>query len=251
MGDTAIQWTDKTWNPITGCTQVSPGCDHCYAMTLHNMRHNVYTQNGGSWPNTTKPMPKQYSVPFSQVQLFPDRLEDPLHWRKPQMVFVNSMSDLFHQDIPDEFIQQVFQTMNKAPQHIFQVLTKRPSRAALIANKLTWTSNIWLGTSIENNQYTWRADKLRQVPAAVRFISAEPLLGELTNLNLDGIHWLIAGAESGEGARPMNEDWVRFLRDLCQQYHTAFFYKQNAIRGHKLSLPELDGRQWIEYPKAA
>jgi protein gp37 len=183
------------------------------------------------------------------LKLWPERLSWPLTWKKPQMIFVNSMSDLFHKDIPDEYIQQVFAIMNKAQHHTFQVLTKRPSRAALIAHKLTWTPNIWLGTSIERNDYIWRAEKLRLVPAAIRFISAEPLLGELTNLDLTGIDWLITGAESGRGARPMDENWVRFLRDRCVASDTAFFYKQKLVRGKKFPLPELDGCTWQEYPQ--
>jgi protein gp37 len=240
-GITSIEWTNRSWNPTTGCTRVSAGCDHCYAFSLHDMRHQA-VQDGA-----TK-LPAQYSKPFSEIQLFPDRLQDPLKWKTPAKVFVNSMSDLFHKDIPDEFIQQVFAVMNQAERHTFQVLTKRPSRAALMASKLTWTSNIWLGTSIESDQVVWRADKLREVPAAIRFISAEPLLGELAHLNLSNIHWLIAGAESGRGARPMNLDWARFLRDRCQSNEVAFFLKQYAVNGKKLSLPELDGRIWNEFP---
>jgi protein gp37 len=164
------------------------------------------------------------------------------------MIFVNSMSDLFHKDIPDEYIARVFETMNRAHWHTFQVLTKRPSRAALIAHKLNWTPNIWLGTSVESNDYIWRVDKLTATPAHIKFISAEPLLGELTNLQLSGVDWLIAGAESGHHARPMNEDWVRHLRNLCQEYDTAFFYKQNAVRGRKIPTPALDGVAWKQYP---
>lgn len=236
MGTTSIEWTDRSWNPITGCTEVSPGCDHCYARTLAERFRGVSGNH--------------FEQGFD-LKLWPDRLALPYSWKKPQMIFVNSMSDLFHKDVPDEYIQAVFATMNNTPHHTYQVLTKRPSRAALMADRLEWTPNIWLGTSIENNDYIWRADKLRQVPAAVHFISAEPLLGELKNLNLEDIDWLIAGAESGRGARPMNEDWVRFLRDLCTQNGTAFFYKQKLVKGKKQPLPTLDGRQWQEYPKTA
>jgi protein gp37 len=236
VGTTSIEWTNKTWNPVTGCTEVSPGCDHCYARTLAERFRGV---------------PGNHFEQGFDLKLWPDRLSLPYSWKKPQMIFVNSMSDLFHKDIPEDYIQAVFATMNNNPQHIFQVLTKRPSRAALMADRLNWTLNIWLGTSIENNDYIWRADKLRQVPANIRFISAEPLLGELTGLNLSGIDWLIAGAESGRGARPMNEDWVRFLRDRCQEAGTAFFYKQKLVKGKKFALPLLDGRQWQEYPKTA
>lgn len=232
-GKTSIEWSDKTWNPVTGCTEVSPGCDNCYARTFAER-----------WRGTP-------GHPYEQgfdLKLWPDRLLVPLHWKKPSKIFVNSMSDVFHKDVPDDFIAKIFETMRMCPQHIFQVLTKRPSRAALMAHQLYWAPNIWMGTSIESNDYVWRADKLREVPAAVRFISAEPLLGALTGLDLSNIDWLIAGAESGHGARPMDLDWVRFLRDRCMVSGTKFFYKQNAIRGKKVPLPFLDGRQWIEYP---
>ncbi len=262
-GKTSIEWTDDSWNPVTGCTQVSPGCDHCYAMVLHNHRHEIYSKNDGCWTLGGKPMPPQYAKPFSEIQLFSNRLDAPLHWRKPRKIFVNSMSDLFHKDIPLEFIIQVFRTMNAAHWHTFQVLTKRPSRVALHAHELPWSSNILLGTSIEDNAQVWRADKLRQVhqnllmvhqkseaPILPRlFISAEPLLGELTHLHLESIAWLIAGAESGDGARRMDEDWVRFLRDRCVDDGVAFFYKQNATSGgHKIPTPKLDGRIWTQFP---
>jgi len=232
----SIEWCSSTWNPVTGCTEVSPGCDHCYARTFAERFRGV--------PGNP------YKQGFD-LKLWPDRLALPYHWKKPRMIFVNSMSDLFHKDVPDEYIEQVFFVMNQNNHHIFQVLTKRPSRAALIAHKVKWTPNIWLGTSVENNDYIWRVDKVRQTPAAIKFISAEPLLGELTNLQLSGINWLIAGAESGHGARPMNVDWVRHLRDLCQEYHVAFFLKQFAKNGHKIPLPELDGKVWNEFPGRA
>jgi protein gp37 len=252
MGTTTIEWTatyntdgslqskGKTWNPVTGCTKVSPGCDHCYAETIAERFRGV--------PGSA------YEQGFD-LKLWPARLALPSTWTKPQMVFVNSMSDLFHKDIPDDYILQVFDAMVESDKHIYQVLTKRPSRLAntSLLNKILekygqWPAHVWYGTTIESNAYVWRADQLRKVPAHTRFISAEPLLGELTNLSLDGIHWLIAGAESGRGARPMNEDWVRFLRDRCQGTGTAFFYKQKLVKGKKSPLPELDGRQWQEYP---
>jgi len=231
--DSKIEWTDSSWNPVTGCTKVSPGCDHCYAETFAERFRGV---------------PGNHFEQGFDLKLWPDRLTLPLTWKRPRKIFVNSMSDLFHQDVPDDFIAQVFAVMNEASRHTFQILTKRPSRAALMAQTLTWTPNIWMGTSIENDGYVWRADKLRQVPAALRFISAEPLLGELTRLNLEGIDWLIAGAESGHGARPMNEDWVRFLRDRCIDEDVAFFYKQHAKNGRKIPTPVLDGRIWTQFP---
>jgi len=234
MGATStIEWTDSSWNPVTGCTKVSPGCDHCYAETFAERFRGV---------------PGNHFEQGFDLKLWPDRLTLPLTWKRPRKIFVNSMSDLFHQDVPDDFIAQVFAVMNEASRHTFQILTKRPSRVALMAHTLTWTPNIWMGTSIENESYVWRADKLRQVPAALRFISAEPLLGELASLNLDGINWLIAGAESGHGARPMDENWVRFLRDRCIDDGVAFFYKQNAHKGRKIPTPELDGRIWTQFP---
>ena len=229
----AIEWTDATWNPVTGCTEVSPGCDHCYARTIAERFRGV--------PN------HPYEQGFD-LKLHPDRLDLPLKWHKPRRIFVNSMSDLFHKDIPDEYIARVFETMNKAQHHIFQVLTKRPSRAVLIAHQLRWTPNIWIGTSIETNQYIWRADKLRQIPAHVRFISAEPLLGPLDDLNLEGIHWLISGGESGPRYRPCDPEWVRSLRDRCLSSGVAFFHKQWGGRTPKSGGRMLDGRIWDEMP---
>ena len=196
-----IEWTDATWNPVTGCTEVSPGCDHCYA--------RVFAERFRDVP----------SHPYEQgfdLRLWPERLELPLQWKKPRRIFVNSMSDLFHQDVPDEYIFQVFEVMRRADQHVFQVLTKRSARLAKLAPQLPLPSHIWIGVSVETLRYQWRVDHLRQVPAHVRFISAEPLLGSLHELDLTDIHWLIAGGESGPGHRPCSPDWVRELRDLCQ-----------------------------------
>lgn len=240
-----IEWTNATWNPITGCTEVSPGCDHCYARTFSERFRGT---------------PGHHFEQGFDLKLWPDRLDLPMQWKKPQRIFVNSMSDLFHKDVPLEYIIHVFETMIRANHHTYQVLTKRPSRLntstvqsvlsgifGSLTGKREWPSHIWLGTSIENQNYTWRADALRKVDAPIRFISAEPLLGPL-ELDLTGISWLITGAESGHGARPMNEDWVRSLRDQCQAASTAFFYKQNAVKGRKIPLPELDGKIWNEYP---
>ena len=230
----AIEWTDATWNPVTGCRQVSPGCDHCYALTFAERFRGVP------------------SHPYEQgfdLKLWPERLELPLKWKKPRMIFTNSMSDLFHKDIPDEYIYRVFEIMVKANWHIFQVLTKRSARLARIASSLPWTSNIWIGVSIELDRYCWRANHLRQVPATTRFISAEPLLGPLTYLNLDGIDWLISGGESGLGYRPCNPEWVRDLRDRCQAAGVAFFHKQWGGRTPKAGGRLLDGRTWDEFPK--
>ena len=214
----AIEWTDASWNAITGCQKVSPGCDHCYALTFAERFRGV--------PN------HPYEQGFD-LKLWPQRLTLPQQWKKPRRIFVNSMSDLFHKDVPDDFILDIFETMLIADQHIYQVLTKRPSRlvntslTAKITQKVYeitgdthWPSHIWLGVSVENNNYTWRADALRKVPAAIRFISAEPLLGPLDKLRLDDIHWLISGGESGAGHRPCDPEWVRDLRDRC--YNQVF-----------------------------
>jgi protein gp37 len=229
----AIEWTDATWNPVTGCRQVSPGCDHCYALTFAERFRGV--------PN------HPYEQGFD-LKLWPERLELPLKWKKPRMIFTNSMSDLFHKDIPDEYIHRVFDIMVKANWHIFQVLTKRSGRLARMALSLPWTPNIWMGVSIELDWYSWRANHLRQVPASTRFISAEPLLGPLPNLNLDGIDWLISGGESGLGYRPCNPEWVRDLRDRCQAAGVAFFHKQWGGRTPKAGGRLLDGKTWDEFP---
>ncbi len=230
----AIEWTDATWNPVTGCRQVSPGCDHCYALTFAERFRGVINH--------------PYEQGFD-LKLWPERLELPLKWKKPRMIFTNSMSDLFHKDIPDEYIHRVFDIMVKADWHIFQVLTKRSGRLARMASSLPWASNIWIGVSIELDWYCWRANHLRQVPASIRFISAEPLLGPLTNLNLDGIDWLITGGESGLGYRPCNPEWVRDLRDRCHAAGVAFFHKQWGGRTPKAGGRLLDGKTWDEFPK--
>jgi protein gp37 len=230
----SIEWTDASWNPVTGCTQVSPGCAHCYALTFAERFRGV--------PNHA------YEQGFD-LRLWEQRLELPLSWRKPRRIFVNSMSDLFHKDIPDEYIRRVFDVMVRADWHIFQVLTKRSPRLAKLGKTLPWAPHIWAGVSIELDRYHWRADHLRQVPAEVRFISAEPLLGPLPRLNLEGIHWLITGGESGHGHRPIDIDWVRDLRDRCQSEGVAFFHKQWGGRTPKAGGRDLDGRTWDEFPE--
>jgi protein gp37 len=258
---TAIEWTDATWNPTTGCDRVSPGCAHCYALTLaarlKAMGQPRYQRDGD--PRT--------SGPGFGLTLHPDKLDQPLRWRKPRRVFVNSMSDLFHEEVPFDFLDSVFATMAHASQHTFQVLTKRPERlrayyASFIERELSFSwplRNVWLGTSIENDRHAYRADVLRETPAAVRFISAEPLLGPLPSLDLTGIDWVIAGGESGHGARPASEEWVRDLRDHCLRaggmarlaegtQRPAFFFKQWGGRTPKSHGRILDGREWSEYP---
>jgi protein gp37 len=252
VAESAIEWTDVVWNSTTGCDRISPGCDNCYALTmakrLKAMGQAKYQTDGD--PRT--------SGPGFGLAVHPDALDTPLHWRNPRKVFVNSMSDLFHARVPREFLAEVFATMAFTPQHTYQVLTKRPERMRRILTEPAWWSdtfakacasrnmptkptswvfeqgrpapnvlrNVWLGTSIESDKYIGRADDLRATPAAVRFLSLEPLLGPLPSLDLTGIDWVIAGGESGPGARPMHPDWVRSLRDRCESAGVAFFFKQ-------------------------
>jgi len=250
MGEkTAIEWTNATWNPLTGCTRVTAGCDHCYAFELHDMRHGVYIRDGGVYQKNGRAMPKQYSKPFSEIQLLPDRLEWPLHQKQPLKIFVNSMSDLFHSEVPDEYVQQVLKVMHQANWHTFQILTKRPGRLRRLGKELNWPANVWVGVSVENNTLTPRVDALREVPAAVRFLSCEPLLGPLPSLDLTGIHWVITGGESGPGARLCDPDWVRGIRDLCVARGVPYFHKQWGGRNPKAGGRELDGEIWSQFPR--
>lgn len=246
-GLSAIQWTQMTWNPLTGCTRVTTGCDHCYAFALHDQRHAAYERLGGRYPDG-RVMPAQYAVPFEVVQLLPERLEQPLRIKRPTLFFVNSMGDLFHSAVPDAYITQVFDVMHRASWHTFQVLTKRVGRLRRLAASLCWSPNIWMGVSIETDALTPRADALREVPARVRFLSCEPLLGPLPSLKLAGIHWLIVGGESGPNARPCQPEWVRELRDRCLAAHIPFFFKQWGGRTPKAGGWLLDGRTWDEMP---
>jgi protein gp37 len=230
----AIEWTDATWNPVTGCTQISPGCDHCYALTFAERFRSVPGH--------------PYEQGF-ELKLWPERLELPLRWKRPRRIFVNSMSDLLHEAIPDAYVQEVFRIMERADWHIFQVLTKRPRRMAGIARRLPWPAHIWAGTSVELDRYTWRANRyLSAVPAAVRFVSAEPLLGPLPSLKLDHLQWVITGGESGPHYRPCDREWVRDLRDRCREAGIAFFHKQWGGRTPKARGRMLDGRTWDEIP---
>lgn len=270
MGETKIEWTDATWNPVRGCTKVSPGCKHCYAETFAERWRGI--------PGHA------YECGFDP-RFAPDQLDAPLHWRKPRRVFVNSMSDLFHEAFTNEQIAAVYGVMAACQRHTFQILTKRPSRRrqwfAWLATRFALTEhpwlvsacwwaarrkilsmpeeprhgvpwplpNVWEGVSVEDRKYGLpRIAELRQTPAAVRFLSCEPLLEDLGEIDLTGIDWVIAGAESGRGARPMHEDWVRSLRDQCAAAGVRFFYKQRLERGRKVSLPMLDGRQHAEWP---
>ena len=229
----AIEWTEATWNPVTGCDKVSPGCAHCYAETFAERWRGI--------PGHA------YEQGFD-LRLWPERLDQPLRWKRPRMIFVNSMSDLFHEDIPDEFVQDVFDVMGRAEWHSFQILTKRHERLADLAGALTWHPNVWMGVSIENRRFVHRADYLRLVPAAVRFISAEPLLGPLEGLELDGIDWLIAGGESGPRHRPVRVEWLRALRDQCDVEGVALFFKQWGGRTPKAGGRLLDGERHEAMP---
>jgi protein gp37 len=217
---TTIEWTDTVWNPTTGCDRTSPGCDHCYALTmakrLKGMGVPQYQHDGNP----------DISGPGFAVTVHPDMLTKPYSWRTPRRVFVNSMSDLFHAKVPLDYVRQVFDVIADTPQHTYQVLTKRAHRLARVADKLDWPSNLWMGVSVENSDYADRIDDLRQVPAAVRFISAEPLLGPLPDLDLAGIHWVIVGGESGTGARAMDPAWAVDLVEQCHAAGVAPFVKQ-------------------------
>lgn len=231
--NSSIEWTESTWNPLTGCTKISPGCKHCYAERMA-LRLQAMGQ-----PN--------YANGFD-LTLHEKALELPLRWKKPQTIFVNSMSDLFHTDVPEEFILRVFKVMARAEWHQFQVLTKRSDRLLELSPKLPWRPHIWMGVSVENLNYVHRIDHLRRTQAMVKFLSLEPLLGPLPRLNLGGIDWVIVGGESGPGARPMDPDWVRDIRDQCVRKCVPFFFKQWGGVRKKKAGRELEGRTWDEMP---
>lgn len=215
---TSIEWTEATWNPLTGCTKISAGCQNCYAERLARRLMAMGQPN--------------YANGFC-LTMHEHVLSAPLSWRRPQMVFVNSMSDLFHEDVPFEFIEKVFKVMRLASQHRFQVLTKRAERLGELSDRLNWPENVWMGVTVERADYAFRIDHLRRVPAKVRFLSVEPLLGPLPGLNLEGIDWVIVGGESGPKARLMSPDWVKDIRDQCLAAGVAFFFKQWGARTRK------------------
>lgn len=243
---TGIEWTDATWNPMTGCTKLSAGCDHCYAYTLSQTKTRaVYL----SQP-PVRDTPENRAEPFAP-RFWLERLRQPLSWRAPRRIFVNSMSDVFHGQFSLAQIQSVFEVMNEASHHQFQVLTKRPERAVRLADDLPWAPNIWIGTSIEDMRVARRADDLRRIrQAAVRFISAEPLLDSLDFLDLSGIDWVIGGGESGTGYRRTDPAWARGLRDNARRSGAAFFWKQWGGHTPKSGGRVLDGQEWSEYPVA-
>lgn len=241
---TAIEWTNAVWNPMTGCTQISAGCDHCYAKTVAERR--TRTQYLRRMP--VRDTATSRVDPFAP-RFWEERLEQPLHWRRPMRIFVNSMSDVFHAHFTAEMIAHVFDVMNRAHWHQFQLLTKRPERAARLAPQFHWTENIWIGTSIEDMRVAKRAEHLRKIPQAhVRFVSAEPLLGPLDTLDLTAIDWVIGGGESGAGYRSVDLAWARGLRDRCQESGVAFFWKQWGGHTAKSGGRLLDDRTWDEYP---
>lgn len=231
--ESSIEWTDATWNPVTGCTKVSPGCKHCYAEKMAKRLKAMGVD--------------RYSGGF-QLTLQPDQLAVPARWRKPRRVFVNSMSDLFHQGVPDEFIQRVFEVMGSNCRHCYQVLTKRGGRLKELSEVLPWPTCVWMGVSVESPQYYGRIKQLQEVPAAVRFLSVEPMLAACPDLPLDGIDWVIVGGESGPGARPLEADWVRDVRDQCKRAKVAFFFKQwGGVQKHRTGR-ELDGVFHDDFP---
>ncbi|MCM1967996.1 DUF5131 family protein [Streptomyces sp. G1] len=238
----AIEWTEATWNPTTGCDQISPGCDNCYALTLSRrlkaMGAAKYQTDGD--PRT--------SGPGFGLAVHPSALDVPRQWKAPRMVFVNSMSDLFHAKVPISFVRDVFQVIAETPQHTYQLLTKRARRLRRVADDLEWPANLWMGVSVESEEHTERIDDLRQVPAAVRFLSCEPLLGPLPGMDLEGIGWVIAGGESGPNHRPLEQEWVEGIRDACLLAGVPFFFKQWGGRSPKSGGRELGGATWDQMP---
>lgn len=229
-----IEWTEATWNPITGCTKCSAGCEHCYAATLAKRLKamgNVRYKNG------------------FDVTIHRDLFSRPLEWKKTKMIFVNSMSDIFHEKISDDDILQLFEVMNKANWHTFQVLTKRPDRLIDLSPKITWTPNIWMGVTVENSRALERVEKLKRCGARIKFVSAEPLLESISHIDLNGIDWLIVGGESGAGCRPLKKEWVVELRDIAKKSNTPFFFKQWGGFHHSQAGSELDGVEYKEYPR--
>ena len=230
---TKIEWTETTWNPVTGCTKVSPGCQHCYAERM------AFRLRAMGQPN--------YTQGFT-LSLHEAVLDAPLSWRKPQMVFVNSMSDIFHEDVPSRFILRAFDVMRRASWHTFQVLTKRSKRLLELDPKIDWPSNVWMGVTVENAKYVSRIDHLRKTRANIKFLSVEPLLGPLPKLDLRAIDWVIVGGESGPGARPMKQEWVLEIRKRCENAGVPFFFKQWGGVNKKRAGRLLEGRTWDQLP---
>lgn len=233
MSKTTIEWTDTTWNPTTGCNKVSAGCKFCYAEVMTKRLQGMGQE--------------KYKDGFA-LRIHPYTLSAPYSWRNPRLVFVNSMSDLFHEDVPLAFIKQVFKVMNECPQHTFQVLTKRAERLAKVSKQLNWTPNIWMGVSVEDSRVTHRIEQLRKTDAVIKFLSCEPLIGALPNLNLKGIDWVIVGGESGHKPRPMEPEWVLDIQRQCKKARVAFFFKQWGGRNKAANGRTLNGRTYDEMP---
>lgn len=233
MTTSSIEWTELTWNPTTGCSKYSSGCKYCYAEIMSKRLQAMGVE--------------KYKDAF-EVRIHPDQLLLPYKWKTPKIVFVNSMSDLFHKEVPADFIKRVFSIMNDNPQHVFQILTKRAERLIELSAELVWTDNIWMGVSVEDTSVTHRVDRLRETRAHIKFLSCEPLLGPLPGLNLDGIHWLIVGGESGTRPRPMREDWVFDIQRQCEEQDVKFFFKQWGGRNKKAAGRLLNGRTYDDMP---
>jgi protein gp37 len=244
MAETSIEWTDATWNPVAGCTVLSPGCTNCYAM---RMAARLEAMGAAKYRKLTRKSGKR-AVWSGKITLDRQALEVPKTWRKPRQIFVNSMSDLFHADVPHEFVHAVWQTMEETPRHTYQILTKRPDRMAEITAAFPQLRNVWLGTSVENADYLDRIDELRRVRSTVRFVSFEPLLGSVAGANLSNIHWAIVGGESGPRARPMDQRWVYEVEETCRRFGAAFFFKQWGGKNKKAAGRVLDGRTYDEMP---
>ncbi|MGB4950990.1 MAG: phage Gp37/Gp68 family protein, partial [Rhizobiaceae bacterium] len=235
MAQSTIEWTESTWNPVTGCTKISPGCQHCYA---ERMALRLQAMGQANYVNGF------------ELTLQEHMLERPLEWSKPQLVFVNSMSDLFHKNVPIEYVQRIFGVMRRAYWHNFQVLTKRSQRLLELSNEINWPDNVWMGVSVETQTYTYRIERLKKTGAKIKFLSLEPLLGPLSQLDLEGIGWVIVGGESGPGARLIKKEWVLDIRDQCLEANIPFFFKQWGGANKKKNGRLLQGRTWDQLPVA-
>jgi len=233
LASTKIEWTNSTWNPLTGCSKISPGCKNCYAERI---------------AKRLQAMGQSHYINGFEITLHPDSLLIPLMWKMPRLIFVNSMSDLFHEQVPNEFILQVFSIMKQAKRHVFQVLTKRSGRLIEISKEIDWPENVWMGVSVEDQNYTYRIDHLRKIPAVGRFLSLEPLLGPLPNLNLKDVDWVIVGGESGPKSRPINEEWVMDIKEQCVNGNIPFFFKQWGGVNKKKKGRILEGKTWDQFP---